>query len=125
MNHCLAREELNEIIDHIVYGKNMVHEGLKTLFDLAYDWQDQLICLSYLLSMVLEGRSKDGKACWEAIDVVYRLPEELCLFIQEFDMDFVGYMLGHTRNKNLSLEDDLTELQTRFSEHLYDRAIRY
>lgn len=125
MTHCLSKQELTEIIDHIVYKKTMNDDELKTLFECAQCWQDQLICLSYLLSMILEKKQKDGGDRQRVIDKIYRLPDELFLFIQEFDSDFVHYMLRHTRNNSLSLEEDLVLLQNELAEHRYDKAIRY
>ena len=125
MTYCLNRLELTEIIDHIVNKKTMNDDELKELFESAQYWQDQLICLSYLLSIILERKQKDGENCQKVIDEIYRLPDELFIFIQEFDSDFVDYMLRHTRNSSLSLVDDLVLLQNNMAKHLYDKTIRY
>lgn len=111
-------------IDHIIHNTE-IDEEIKTQVESAKDWHDQLICLSYFLSIILERKKEDGEDCQKVIDEIYKLPEALFLSIQEFNSDFVRYMLSHTRNNSLSLEEDLVLLQNDLAERLYDKAIRY
>ncbi|NMC63207.1 MAG: hypothetical protein GYA55_08555 [SAR324 cluster bacterium] len=124
MHNCLDRQQLADLVDYIVFGSEIDGE-LKARFSLAQDWQEQLICLAYLLSMVLEGKAKGKRDYSTTIDKIYELSTEIYLSIQEFDSDFIKYMLEHTRDKSLLLEEELVGLQARLSEHSYDRAIRY
>lgn len=124
MKYCLSKNELLNFIDHII-NKTEINEETRTQVESAKNWHDQLICLSYFLSIILERKKQDGEDCQKIIDEIYQQPEELFLSIQEFDSDFVHYIIRHTRNRSLSLEDDLILLQNDLAEHLYDKAIRY
>lgn len=125
MHYCLSKQQMAEFLDYIVNNNHMTDDSLSAVVEGARIWQDQLICFSYLFSMILEKKAKGGIDCHSDIEKLYELPEELCLSIQEFDSEFVRYMLGNLRNDSLSLEEDLVQLQTSLSEHFYDKTIRY
>jgi len=125
LHYCLNKQQMTDFLDFIVFNKNMIDEELDIIVDGARIWQDELICFSYLFSMILEKKTKEGFDCHRYIDEIYKLPEELFLSIQEFDSDFIRYMMGNMRNDSLSLEEDLVQLQTRLSEYSYDRTICY
>ena len=91
----------------------------------AENWQDELGCLTYLFAMVLEGKGKDGGDCQRLIDLLYQLAERMYIYIQEFDLDFVEFMLRNVRSAGLSLEEELIDLQNRLREFRYEYALRY
>lgn len=121
----MNKEELRELIDFKMCGKEVEIPDFKIWIDNSQNWQVELGCLSYLLSQILEKRAKKSKKCLSIIDLIYRMDEQLFFRIHECDYDFVKYMLRNLRHVDLSLEDELIMLHTRMCEHIYEQYLRY
>lgn len=125
MHHCLSKDELRQLLDLKAENLAIENDELRIRIELADNWQDEVGAHTYLFSQILERRVKDGHDCARLIQKLYALPEVMSIFIQELDSDFVEYMLANIRDRNLSLEEELVELQNRFREHDYGRTLRY
>jgi len=128
MHHCMNREELRQFIEFKTDQRIVENNALQVLIDGAESWQDELCCLNYLFSQVLERRLKKGndhQAEQECINMLYQLSEHMSLCIQELDSEFVDYMLKCVRDRSLSLEEELIQIQNKLGEHSYDSTLRY
>src|SRR3990172_13198847 len=125
MHHCLSKDELQQLLDLRANNVAIEVDELRIWIELAETWQEELGALTYLFSHILERRAKGGLDCAGLIKIFYELPEVMSLHIQEFDADFVEYMLRNIRNKTLTLEEELVGLQTRLREYNYERTLRY
>jgi hypothetical protein len=125
MTYCLSKNELEEFLDYKKDNKPITLEGLSSRIENAEQWYGDLTALSYLLSQVIERKLKHGLECDALIELFYKLPTDLWFLVQEIDERFVDYMMCNPRSHNVSLEDDLIELQNNYREFRYDRTIRY
>ena len=127
MNICLSKEEFEKIVDSKSNLNKLGDEDnlLKLLIDNAQNWLDKLVGLNYFLSQILERKLKRNISCDKLIEIVYGLPEEMWFIIQEFDINFVDYMMRCEYRFNLSLEERLIELQNDLDEYRYGRSFRY
>jgi len=124
----MNREELRQFIEFKTDQRIVENSALQVLIDGAESWQDELCCLNYLFSQVLERRLKKGndhQAEQECINMLYQLSEHMSLYIQELDSEFVDYMLKCVRDRSLSLEEELIQIQNKLGEHSYDSTLRY
>jgi hypothetical protein len=125
MHYCLNKEQLRQFVDFIADDVNIEDGNLRLLVENAASWQDELGCLTYLFSMILERKGKQGEDCERLIALFYRLAEQMYVDIQEFDYRFIEYLLKNIRNRELSLEEELIEIQNHLSEFRYEHTLRY
>ena len=125
MHHCLTKDELRQLIDMKADGLEIESDELRIRIEHADIWQDEVGALTYLLSQILERRAKEGLDCATFIRTFYEFPEVMSFRIQEFDFEFVEYMLANIRDRRISLEEELIGLQDRLREHDYGRTLRY
>lgn len=125
MHHCLSKDELQQLLDLKADNVAIETDELRKRIELADNWQEEIGALTYLFSHILERRARGSHDCAGFIRKLYELPEVMSLYIQEFDSDFVEYMLANIRDKSLSLEEELIGLQNRMREYNYERTVRY
>jgi hypothetical protein len=94
-------------------------DALMTLLDSCRNWNIELMCLTYLLSKILERKGKGNADCQQILERIFTLPDEMWLSYQEFDLGFVKYLFRHIRNTELDLETDLINAQNKLSDHVY------
>jgi hypothetical protein len=122
MHYCLNKEQLRQFVDFIANDLSIDDENLRLLVENAANWQDELGCLTYLFAMILERKGKQGEDCERLIGLFYRLTEQMYVDIQEFDYRFIEELLRNIRNKELSLEEELIEIQNHISEYRFKRV---
>jgi hypothetical protein len=71
LHYCLSKQQMAEFLDYIVNNKHMTDDSLSAVVEGARIWQDQLICFSYLFSMILEKKAKGGIDCHSDIEKLY------------------------------------------------------
>lgn len=128
MHHCLSKEELEKLIElkaNFIDKLDDEDGYLNLWIDNAENWRDELAGLSYFLSKILEIKLKKGIDCQNLIRLIHDLPDQMWLHLQQFDVEFVQYMLAHVRTSELSLEENLIELQNGLGEHQYGSAFRH
>lgn len=126
MHYCMNKEELRQFLDYQAnHHEVSSSEELRGWIDRAENWEGELGCLVYLFAEVLEKQAKLGENCQPLIEKLYQLPEQMYFSIQEFDSDFVEYLLRNTREPGLSLEEELVRLQNSLRERRYDKTLRY
>ena len=127
MNKCLNKEEFEKLIDLKAKLNDLDEEDylLSIMIDKAENWQDKLVGLSYFLSQILERKLKKNIGCDSLIKLVYSLSDEMWFSIQEFDVNFIDYMMSCERISVLSLEERLIEVQYDLDEYRYGRTFRY
>ena len=126
MPRCLTREELEKLIAMEIENSIDWEEKkiLELLIENAKNWSDQLTGFSYFLSKIFEKKLKEGQTYEDLVvvlDKTYQLQESMWLEIQEFDQDFMNYILKSEsgRDRSLSLEDQLIQSQEKLSRHEY------
>lgn len=127
MHYCLTKEELTKLIDlkaNFINGLSSEDWLLSLWVDNAENWQDELTGLSYFLSQILEVKLKQGVDCQNLITLIHELPDQMWVRLQQFDIEFVRYMLAQVRSSGLSLEENLIEIQNSLGEYKYGPAFR-
>ncbi len=128
MHYCLSKEELEKLIELKANSIDRLNDEdgyLSLWIDNAENWRDELTGLSYFLSKILEIKLKKGIDCQNLIRLIHELPDQMWLHLQQFDIEFVQYMLAHVRTSELPLEENLIELQNGLGEHQYGSAFRH
>lgn len=125
MHHCLNKDAISGLIDKQIENLTIDDPVLILRIENAELWYDELSLLSYLLSQILENKKTAGIDCQRLINLIYELSNNMYLTIEEFNFDYICFMLGNLRNKELSLEDELVRIQNGFREYGYDKCLRY
>jgi hypothetical protein len=125
MNPCLTQGELAGLLDYKLRNNPIEEEILASRVALAENWTESLGAFTYLLSRILESRADEGIDCIEIVNCFYNLPDNMYLFIQELDFDFVSCMVRLVRNPALSIEDEIIQIQEEINNHYYVRLICY
>lgn len=125
MHYCLDKEELRQLIEYKIDGVAIEDELLKIIVGNAESWIDDLCCLNYLFSHLLDKMVRDGKEGHGLIKTLYEFEEIMFLKIEEMGHNYIRYMLKNLRNPGLSLEDELVMLQNKIGGYRYESTIRY
>ena len=75
--------------------------------------------------MILEKKLNTGQSIENLINNFYLLENLFYSLIQEFDYNYIDHLIRNTREKVLSLEEELIRLQINMAEHNYDKTIRF
>ena len=120
MQYCLNKEEIDLLLSNDWEIKEDFPDELKPLLENSQNWHVELVCLTYLLSKVLERKQKNGIDCDVLLRQAMNITNEMWLSYQDSDLEFVKYLFRHVRKNELDLESNLIDIQNRLSEHIYD-----
>ncbi len=121
MQRCLSKRELDLLVDNnwSLSGDDE-SDNLVQLLDQCESWENELICFSYFLSQTLERKAKTGMDCQVTLRQTFQKSSEMWLTIQQFDAKFIKYLFRNVRDRNVTLEDGLIEVQTKLGQHIYE-----
>jgi hypothetical protein len=126
MHHCLNKEELKIVIEYKNGKIGLIDdEQLRIWLEGAESWQDEVCCLNYIFSQIIDREHQRGTNCNELIELLYKLGEEMFFTIQEIDYKYISELLRNVRRIELTLEEELILLQNKIGEHQYEHVIRY
>lgn len=126
MHYCLNRRQLRYLLTSQSTGSSEEDEHCANMLSNAEDWQDEIGVHNYLACGLLSQALPDLQACNRIIADIYKLPERMAAYIQELEPDFIAYMLRTLRSgTQISLEDQLIELQVAWREYDYGQTLRY
>jgi hypothetical protein len=126
MAKCLTKAESQKLIDLCANTYKIDNEDgfFWIVIENSRNWEYELTLLTYLLSKILERKKNRGENCLSLLNLAYNLQNYMWLSIQEFDVRFIEYLVRSERDRTLSLEERLIELQDDFSEHIYGESFR-
>ena len=125
MHYCLNKIELSQLINLKFKNQRLSDENIKIVIGNSENWQDELGCITYLFSMILE-RNKDAyKECIDLINLYFELPDQMFIRIESFNFEFIDFMIRNKRSDILTLEEELIELDNRKCEYEFKKTIRY
>ena len=120
MQRCLTKRELDLLVDN---NWSLIEDDesdeLVQLLEQCESWENELICFSYFLSQKLERKAKVGGDCQLVLRQTFQRSLEMWLSIQQFDAKFIKYLFRSVRDRNVTLEEGLIEVQTRLGQHIY------
>ena len=123
-NYSLNTDEIDQLIQWKKNSEAITSKELKLALDEAQGWETQVACLALLFARVLERNPKGSFAeKQQQIEMLYSLQDEICFDIEEGDECFTGYLLGHLRNPDDSLEEALVDLLNRYRGKDYEHAL--
>lgn len=125
MTYYCNKNELKELLDY--YFNNdaeFSHKDFKIAVDNSLNWQDMLYTFSYLFLQLIERHKKEGGDVHRYLELFYQLENYMWFKIQDFDRDFITFIMRTIRNEALSLEDEIIEAQKLLCERRYDKIIR-
>lgn len=123
--YCINSIDATLIIRYLIFDTPS-NDNTKNLISLSQSWNYELIVCAYNLSISLLNIKKDPiNDTDELTEKVYDLQKNMYLSIHSLDMDFVEYMLNHTKMNDLNLEENLNDLLYNLKDFNYDRTVRY
>jgi hypothetical protein len=123
--YCLNKEELTLLLDHKLHGNNLKEEHLIDLIKASQNWTYNLGALNYCFAAILEHWKKNNINCETKIVGLYNLSTQMSLEIHEMNDNLIDHMIHNLPEKNLSLEENLIELQTNVAQYEYHKSLRY
>jgi len=124
MNYSLDREELRQLIEYKHNNQPIDDEHLKTIIFNSECWEDELCCINYIFSKILERIVKGGRHGKGLINLLYEIEDSMFFIIQEVDYNYIEFMMRNNRIIGLSLEEDMIMLQNNYRGHIYDASLR-
>jgi len=122
--YCLGGDEVRQFIERAVYDRAVADAELARVLEDAESWMTEITLHTYLVCVALEGQRADVTESARVVTCLYELDSEMLIRFQELDRDFLAYMLLQPRRRReLSLVDELVDLQRRLGEYRYDRRM--
>ena len=117
--------ELNYFLEYLIYEKDLGIDEMKAVIEAAENWEINCHGLSYFIGRIIQKKINKNELNDEYLDNVYSLVDKVFFSINEFDSEFVNYMLSHDRliESEYTLEEILILLNTYYIERNYDRTI--
>lgn len=121
---CLTKRELEELIMYKIKERSL-YPNSEDKFFLSSQWNYQLGILILFLAQIIEKNNNPlDISNQDIINIIYCLPNEMYVEIQEIDQCFIDSLLRRVRQPSLTLEEELVENYTRLMNHDYTRIIR-
>ena len=124
MHYCCNKSELQQLLENECVGKQIESEYLNTVVNCCQNWEATLHGISYFLTQIIEKKMKNEEDCGDLINAFYSVEDQMDFVVQEFDEAFIDYLVRNTRDKNLSLEDEVIQVIGFMCEYKYDRTVR-
>lgn len=123
MGHCLSKSELADFINESA-GNSTEYTSW---YSHANSWGDETIGMNYFVVQIVLAHIKDGHSGDDLISRYFALNEHESIWFtqEELSHDFVEYMMMNTRDRSVSLEEELIDLRERMGNYKYDQTIRY
>ena len=84
----------------------------------------EVVGLTYLLVQILVRLRRQDQPIKSVVSDFFDLPNKLWFAVEEFDLDFLDYMLINMRDQRLALEDDIVDIVTNMRRHRYGDTLR-
>jgi hypothetical protein len=123
MSCCLNREELTRVILCLLKDAALEEAEIQAWAE-GDACEEEVVGLAYLLVQVLTRMKRQGQTVDRAISEFFDLPNRMWFAVEEFGSDFVEYMLRNSRDRSMSLEDDIVEIVTKMRRHQYGHTLR-
>lgn len=124
---CINRQELYYLLElkRKKIGRSKLDAEIFYKFEEAENWELQLDIINYFVAQLLERKHK-VETKLELVELIYRLHSnnELWIEIEEFDFNFIDYLMSHIRDKALNLEENIIDLKDKYTNHDYRQIIR-
>jgi len=124
--YCLDKDELYLFIENVLYSEQIEDSHLNAVIYNASNWLVESIGLTYFLGRILQKKINNGVLSKDYIDRVYKLKDSLFFDLNEFEANFINYLLLHDRliKENFTLDEILNFFHSGFIEKDYGRIIR-
>ncbi len=123
--HCLSKNDLESFLNNILHGAEIEDNILNILVENCRTYEGYLTGLTYFVAQIVDRRLKKSIHTSMFVSEVYQLQNHVAFEVQEFDNDFVDFLLRNKREKSLNLEEELIDIQNRISDHQYVKNFRF
>ena len=125
MSHCLTKSELAEILARATASEGRIYEQISAWYDMADAWEEEIVGLNYFVAQIAMSTKNHGGDHDGIIAKHFHLDEEMWFTQEDFGFEYVDYLMRHTRDTSLSLEDELVQLRDRLGEYGYEHTLRF
>lgn len=125
MYFCLNREELKILIDSTLDSIQVNEKYLKKIIEDSSSWLCTLGVVNYSFALFLEQKKKLYLDRIEFVQHLYSIDQYMDFQIHEIEKPLVDFMMSDIPDRQLTLEENLIDLQKRFYNHDYSKSIRY
>ena len=122
-HHCLALEQLTRFVEVEIEGRKLYNDEIiiKELFSNWHTWDIELVCLTHLLSRVLERKQKDLANVQSILSSIFQISEEkgFIFTFEQINETFVNYMFEFDRQSTMDIDEQLIEIHNYLREYNY------
>ncbi len=100
-HYCLSRKEYRELLNHIIFSKEVEDVDLAAVITRAKEmWDINVIGSNYFFSIILEQLMKAGEADFEIINRLYEIKEQMYFSIDELNHQLINELfINHLPQK--------------------------
>lgn len=126
MKACLDQNQLLHFLNYKFENVEIEDENLFFACNQAEQWINPISVLTYLFARILENKKfENSEDLHTYLNTFYEFSNSLNFVIQEFDYKYINNLFKLVRNEDLTLEDQLIELQSDMTNNEYSKLIRY
>jgi hypothetical protein len=125
-SYCMNKDELNLFIENALYGREIEDPHVLALIQNSSNWLIKSQGLTYFLGRIIQKKINNSALKEDYIESVYKLQDLMFFDLNEFEGNFIDFVLQHDRTfeSNTTLDEILNFLHNNYSENNYDRIIR-
>ena len=124
MIRCLNGEELIQVLAFHESGIQPRSSVVRSWVEGSLAWEDQLVGLNYILTQILLSAKKRDADCQGMISLFYSLGDSSWFTIAECDLASIEDMLRTCRDPDLSLAEELLQLEYKRRSYDYENTLR-
>jgi hypothetical protein len=115
----VKRDDYHQFLEHLHSDASdslaETSEWLKLIENSSY-WNCEIVLFAYFLSIYFEQKMKKGYDCVNELHKIFGYKNCYSIDIQEFDVDFIDFLMRGVRGKSLNLHDLLHDCQCQYKE---------
>ena len=124
-NYVLDRDSLDEFLDCLLDDKQSINLELNALIEECTYSTSFIFSNNYFFSKNIQRKIIKAVYPENYLHNVYNLQTDRAFFIEEFNRDFISFLISHISNLEIDLDSQLKEIQEDFVNSNYGKQIRY
>lgn len=125
MIKCLNKTELEQLFRHVIDNETDPElDEIISIYEGTKSWEDKIVVINFIMTQLIQRDIKKGSLKKEFLSVIYNLPTEGDILIDEIEADFIEYMFNHVRHSR-EMNENLIRLKEKYLNYDYSEQVRY
>lgn len=119
---CLTRDQIILFFNYYCNDNETLYSiapNLERILKFAENYEYQTVIFSYFVSKIFDSDRLVNSSSHN-IEIFYEKVEDIWLHIEEFDYNFINYLLLYNPNSKIELDEDLLIIYEKYKDYKYE-----